>query len=253
MIRKEKSSVHWLEFEMLADIPYLSHAVFLRHGGRSQGALASFNLGYSVGDDPHHVNAHFKQVEELLNFKDIVTSKQNHGIGIVEIGDQELPEAPVGDVLMTNTLQRPLLIKHADCQAAILYDPIHHAVSNVHCGWRGNVQNVYAEAIQAMQKKYGSNPQDILACIGPSLGPQSAQFIHYKTELPESFWDYQIKPFYFDLWAISESQLKGCGVLAHHIEIASIDTFANPTDFYSYRRDKPSGRHGTVVMLKKKG
>ena len=141
------------------------------------------------------------------------------------------------------------MIKHADCQAAIFYDPVHHAVSCVHAGWRGNVQNIYAHAIAFMAGKFHSQPADILVCISPSLGPHFSEFKNYKTEFPESFWPFQIRPNYFNLWEISRTQLQECGILPHHIEIASICTYANEQDFFSYRRDKVTGRNATVVAL----
>lgn len=150
---------------------------------------------------------------------------------------------------MTDEKNVGLMIKHADCQAAIFYDPLHHAVANVHCGWRGNVKNIYREIVEAMGQRYGSRPQDLLVGISPSLGPQASEFRNYIKELPKSFWEFQIKPLYFDLWEISKQQLMGCGILSHHIEIAKICTFSTPEDCFSYRREKRSGRHATIVAL----
>ena len=141
------------------------------------------------------------------------------------------------------------MIKHADCQAAIFYDPVHKALANVHCGWRGNVKNIYRVAVQKMKFTFGTNPKDLLVGISPSLGPDHSEFIHYQTEWPEEFWRFQVRPNYLDLWAIARDQLEQCGLLPHHIEVAGICTFANPQDFFSHRRDKITGRHATVAML----
>ena len=143
------------------------------------------------------------------------------------------------------------MIKHADCQAAIFYDPEHRAIANVHCGWRGNVQNIYRETVREMRRHFASRPENILVAISPSLGPEKAEFINFKKELPEAFLPYQVKPTYFDLWAISRMQLESEGILSHHIQIASICTYSHPEDYFSFRRDnRVTGNHGTVAVLR---
>lgn len=140
-------------------------------------------------------------------------------------------------------------MRHADCQAALLYDPVQKAIGNVHCGWRGSILNIYEEVVMQMNALYGSQPRDILVCISPSLGPMAAEFIHFKKELPESFWKYQVKPTYFDFWEISKRQLLEVGILEKNIEIAGMCTYTNQKDFFSYRRNKLTGHHGTCIAL----
>jgi YfiH family protein len=142
------------------------------------------------------------------------------------------------------------MISHADCQAAIFYDPIQKAIANVHSGWRGNIQNIYASTILKMQQMYGSKPQNLLVCISPSLGPQSAEFTNFQNELPEAFWKFRTPPHHFDFWQISQYQLEESGVLPSHIQIAEIDTLSNPQDYFSYRHSKICGRNATVCALK---
>jgi len=246
MLRKKKGGVRWLEFELFADIPNLRHGVFLRQGGVSTGDYSSLNLSYDSGDNPHHVRENLRKVQKVLKVDDLVCIRQEHGKHVTEaIGN----EAFIGDAFTTETPGRALVIRHADCQAAIFYDPIHHAVANVHSGWRGSVQNIYAATIDFMRVSYGTQPENLLVGISPSLGPNHAEFVNYRQELPESFWEFQVKPNYFDFWGISTMQLRGCGVLPHHIEIAGICTYSHPEDYFSYRRDKARGRHGTIVTL----
>ena len=126
-------------------------------------------------------------------------------------------------------------------------DPVCRAIANVHAGWKGNAQNIYREVIERMHALFRSRPENLLVGISPSLGPDASEFVNWQSELPEFFWEFQFKPNYFNLWELSRKQLLSCGVLAHHIEIASICTYANPQDFFSYRRCKKSGRHGTVA------
>jgi purine-nucleoside/S-methyl-5'-thioadenosine phosphorylase / adenosine deaminase len=249
MIRKERNGIQWLEFELLADCPKLNARVLLRQGGFSTGPYASLNLAYFVDDDREAVRANLNKVSTQLDYPTLIWGHQVHGIAAHHLLQRDSrPNSPC-DILTTPLLQLALLIHHADCQAAIFYDPRHHVLANVHCGWRGNVQNVYAETVRQMQAQYGSKPADLLVAISPSLGPENSEFIHYRRELPESFLPFQFKPTYFDLWDISEWQLRECGILPHHIQIARLNTYAHPEDYFSYRRSKIRGGNATVAML----
>jgi polyphenol oxidase len=251
MIRKESKNIVWLEFELLAPFKNLKHAVFLRHGGYSSGPYQSLNLSYSLHnhEENQNVKANRNKVKEVFGLHTLNESNLRHEDQIVEINHHNNESRPTCDAISTRLTQIALLVTHADCQAAIFYDPINHVVANVHAGWRGNVKNIYGKTVEFMKDRYGSSPQNLHVCISPSLGPNDAEFINFRTELPESFWDYQVKPFYFDLWSISKHQLKNAGVLEHHIQIAGISTLSNPDDYFSYRREKASGRHGTIVEL----
>lgn len=250
MLRKMTDEIHWLEFEQLQEFSQLTHAIFLRHGGHSLSPYHSLNLGSFVNDDPNHVALNLKKIKNIFNLPKFICPKQCHGKKIIEIDPIHDGMTIECDALATKHLGIGLMITHADCQAAIFYDPINHAIANVHAGWRGSVQNIYAETIQFMQSKYGSQPKELLVCISPSLGPNDAEFINYRTELPEMFWEFQIKPNYFNFWEISKYQLQACGILPSHIEIAAISTYANPHDFFSYRYNQNTGRHGCMIALK---
>lgn len=258
MIHKQHNGVQWLEFELLANAP-IAHGCFLRHGGSSSGRLESLNLGRRVGDQPQHVQDNVKKVSAALSHKlsttieEILCARICHGADVYEINASSPQELPISDSLMTQQLHRAIAITQADCQAAIFYDPIHHSIANVHCGWRGNVSNVYQATIEAMRATYGTNPADLLVGISPSLGPEHAEFLNYQNELPQAFWEFQIRPNHFDLWAISRRQLEQAGVLPQHIQIAQIDTY-DSRDYFSHRHAThhkmlPCGRQATVCAL----
>jgi len=260
-------SLQWLTFDLLSECQELTHGVFLRHGGYSSGAYDSLNVGLVTGDDDALVIKNRQLILAKIAEEgkgQLYTERQVHGNRVMEAMPSALMTTPVAmtatpsaleamrecDGLMTDVRGRALLIKHADCQAAIIYDPMHKAVANVHAGWKGMVVNIYGEAIAAMGKRYGSRPEELLVGVSPSLGPTHAQFRNFREEFPESFWEHQQQPGYFDLWAVATEQLAAYGVLRHHIEVAGICTFANAQDFFSYRRDRVTGRNGTVAMLK---
>jgi len=249
MQHKEKNGLKWLEFNLLCNIPTIKHAVFSRHGGHSSAPFGSLNIGYEVGDPKETVAANIQRIKETLKIKDFSLATMEHRSAISEVTAQQIsPKSPC-DGMMTKVPGVGLAVSHADCQAALMYDPVQHVIANVHSGWRGSVLNIYANAIHSLQKRYGSRPENLLVCISPSLGPEDAEFVNYRQELPEQFWEYQIKPNYFDFWAISRNQLEKAGVLPHHIEIAGISTYSHTADYFSYRKEKVTGRNCTLIAL----
>lgn len=250
MLRKQHGAIEWLEFDQFQDFKRLSHRLYLRHGGVSVGNYGTLNFSFKGGDNDTHVEQNYNLIKELSpKSNKIVRAAQCHSARLAKVTDSS-PEVEFScDGLYTLAQQAMLMILHADCQAAIFYDPIRHVLANIHCGWRGNVQNIYREAIFALKRDFGTKPEDLLVSISPSLGPEQAEFTNYRTELPEEFWQFQVKPYYFDLWAISRWQLEKEGILPHHIEIAQICTKSNPSDYFSYRNVKQSGRHATCAML----
>lgn len=249
MIRKKQGKIEWLEFEIFADHPELVHGVFLRHGGVSSGPFGSLNAKGNIGDDEENIAENRKRMLHALNMKRFIGGRQVHGDEVVWVkeGTQEVGDC---DALITDSTNLGLMIRHADCQAALIYDPTKKVLANVHSGWRGNVKNIYRATIRKMMQTFGSKPEDLLVGISPSLGPDHAEFKNYKVEFPEHFWNFQVRPEYFDLWAIARYQFEECGVLPHHVEIAGICTYANKEDYFSYRRDKVTGHHATLAMLR---
>jgi purine-nucleoside/S-methyl-5'-thioadenosine phosphorylase / adenosine deaminase len=249
------NGLSFFQFSLFQSVPGLIHGIFSRHGGISQGAYASLNLSFAVGDDRQKVIHNRDLILETLGIVGIRSLKQVHGKEAVVIQDGPLkasyrvPEERSGDILMTRMTGQGLMIKQADCQSVLFYDPRHRAVANIHCGWRGNVNNVIGEAVKQMMTFYGTQPSDLIAGIGPSLGPCCAQFINYRKEIPPRYWTYQARPYYFDLWRLSRDQLMTAGVLEDHIEIAGICTSCQTQDFFSYRKEKKTGRFATIIAL----
>ena len=203
----------------------------------------TYSLHLEPGPD---LAANLEKTKEHASIKHIALAHQEHGSIVAEVKSSSDP-IPSCDALMTNQQGIGLMIRHADCQAALFYDPIQKAIAAAHSGWKGSVLNIYSNVIAQMKNRYKSDPKDLLVCVSPSLGPKSAEFIHYQKELPRPFWDFQVQTNHFDFWAISRWQLEEEGILPHHIEIAEIDTFKDSNDYFSYRRDGTSRRNGTII------
>lgn len=245
-----KDKLEWLEFDLLKEYPWVAHGVFLRHGGTSGKPFSSLNLSEAVGDHPDNVKVNRERVREVLQIPMVVYAKQEHNANVFEVTSSNLQKIPAADAIFTRVKDLGLAVTHADCQAAVIYDPSKEVIAVVHAGYKGLGQNIYVATINAMKDAAKCNPHDLIVCISPSLGPDHAEYINYKTELPESFWDYQTKPKHFDFWAIAENQLLGAGIQKKNIEITKVCTYCESKDYYSHRREKKIGRHATVAAMK---
>ena len=247
----DKAKIEWLEFDLLEPYPHLVHGVFLRHGGTSKNHCSTLNLGEGTSDHPYAVKLNRELVRKAINMPKLIFPHQTHGMNVHRVTTKNIDKLPHADALFTTEKNIAIGVTHADCQAAIFYDPVHEAIAVAHAGWRGSVQNIYARLLEAMQRDIGTQPQNLMVCISPSLGPDHAEYKNYKQELPQEFWPFQVKPNHFDFWAISRKQLEALGILEKNIEITEVCTILRSLkDYFSHRREKDTGRHGTVVALK---
>jgi YfiH family protein len=230
---------------------FLFHGTFNRHGGASPSPWDSNNVSFGLGDKPENVYANREQIKKTLGFKRLVSAKQVHGSQVYTVGENPTDDLEIDgfDALITNMPGIGLMIQQADCQAVFLFDPENKAIGIAHVGWRGTVADVIAETVFAMSLTFSTEPVDITAAISPSLGPCCAEFVNFRSELPAALHGYQVRPNYFDFWAISHDQLSAAGVRPENIHAAAICTCCN-LDFFSYRRDRNTGRFASVIGIR---
>lgn len=187
---------------------------------------------------------------------DLVFLSQVHGTAVSVISSSanfhEAAESPPeADAIISGLAGAGLAVRTADCQAVLLHDPVGRTAAAIHSGWRGSIADIIGQCIHAMKQKFGTDPADLVAGIGPSLGPCCAEFVHYKTEIPEKYWKYKDDQHRFDFWQISIDQLRAAGVRESQIELSHICTRCNPRLFFSFRGEKTTGRMAAVIGLKK--
>jgi len=230
---------------------FVFHGTFNRHGGVSPSPWDTRNVSFGLGDKSENIYANRKQIKETLDFKRLVSAKQVHGSRVHIINESPADDLEINDfdALITNVPGIGLMIQQADCQAVFLFDPENKAVGIAHVGWRGTVADIIAETVFAMSQAFSTEPVDITAAISPSLGPCCAEFINFRSELPAALHGYQVRDNYFDFWAISRDQLCAAGIRPENIQVAEICTCCNH-DFFSYRRDKNTGRFASVIGIR---
>jgi YfiH family protein len=152
-------------------------------------------------------------------------------------------------------------MNYADCAPIFLYDPAHEAIGLGHAGWQGAIKDLPGAMVRAMVTEFGSNPAEIIAAVGPCIGPccyevdepviglVQERFGEPETLLlavPEGKVD-QGRP-YFDLPEANRRNLVAAGV--QKIEMSDLCTACRTDLFFSHRAEKgKTGRFGTVFIL----
>jgi len=246
----EKRKVEWLEFDLLERYPHVAHGVFLRHGGASRGPYNTLNISDQVGDHPDSVKINREVIRKEIGLEKLFFANQVHGTNVHRVTAKNLDKHATADALFTTERNIGLGAVHADCQAAIFYDPVHEAIGVAHAGWKGLSQNIYGKLVATMHQEIGTQAHNLIVCISPSLGPDHAEYKDYKHKLSPDLWNFQIKPYYFDFWSIGKQQLGVCGVSEKNVELSELCTACNVQDYFSYREEKNTGRNATIVGLK---
>lgn len=237
--------------------PVCRYAMFNRHGGQSRPPFSYLNCSYAVGDDRKAVVANRSAMKETMKLDRLVSVGQVHGDAIhcLEEFPAEDLEIDGYDAIVSPLPDVGLMIQHADCQAVLLCDPVRRIIAAVHSGWRGSVGDILGKTVRLMADRYTARPQDMLAVIGPSLGPCCSEFVNHRLELPDQFHRFRTVDNHFDFWQISREQLTAAGLLSPSISVAGVCTSCSP-DYFSYRRakregDGVTGRNGSVIVLGK--
>ena len=245
------SGISYYQFEIINQLTGVSHGVFTRHAGHSKSPFDSLNIALDIGDDNRSVEKNRDIIAGCFGNRKLVYASQVHSdqVLVIDSGNPGLSAALTGDALVTNIPQIGLVIQVADCQAVMLIDPKRQVVANVHAGWRGSIKNILGRTIRTMEERFGCKSRDLVAGIGPALGPCCAEFINYRTEIPDKFWYYGDKSHHFDFWGISRDQLVAGGVRAEKIAISRICTKCSTDQFFSYRGEGKTGRFAAVIGL----
>jgi purine-nucleoside/S-methyl-5'-thioadenosine phosphorylase / adenosine deaminase len=254
LVKTDRAS--FFQFENLTQYAAIRHGIFTRHFGYSTGVFQSLNVSFGLGDVADNVMANRRLIAQAIESEDLVFADQIHGDQVIVVSSQNSNSemstdrvVGIGDALVTDISGKFLIIQLADCQSVLLYDPIQRVVANVHCGWRGSLKNILERTVHVMHKCFQCNRTDIVAGIGPSLGPCCAEFVNYRNEIPEEFWRYRSADDHFDFWAISRDQLVAAGVLRENIETGNICTKCNSGAFFSYRAERQTGRFASVIGI----
>jgi YfiH family protein len=250
-MKKTGGTLGLLQFENLGRIPNLVHFITTRSGGVSLPPYDSLNLGLHTADNFDKVlaNRALLAKETGIGKEKFLYASQVHSgdvkiIDSTAIGNGVLSQNPRTDATITALPGICLMVMVADCVPILLFDPVKKVSAVIHAGWRGTVYKITSNTIQAMVGHFGCDPADILAGIGPSIGPCCYEVGEDVTEfVTQSFGTtdgYLIrkndtsKP-HFDLWYANQKQLTDNDVLPENIETSALCTMCHSETFFSSR------------------
>lgn len=239
-----------------AGLPEPVRAAFTtRLGGVSGAPYHALNLSIRGGDRPAAVQANRELLAGHLGLPlaDLVFAQQVHGAGVavIERSTARTSEGLPGvDALVTRDRRLALVVLAADCLPVLLADPVAGVVAAVHAGRRGLVAGVLQTALRAMSA-LGAQPARMSAVIGPSAGGccyelPAAMVEDVERGVPRTATRTRAGSPSVDLRAGAQGLLRAAGVAeVRHVDVCTLED----ARFYSYRRDRETGRHAGVVVL----
>lgn len=235
----------------------LTHAVFGRAGGVSPAPFDSLNMSISTGDSLENVRENRRRALAAAGVKAaaVATLWQVHGTEVVVVAAQPGDPLTQADALITNERSVTLFLRFADCVPILLFDPVRRVTGIAHAGWRGTVAGMAQNVVRAMVAKYGCIAADILAGIGPAVGPARYEVGAEVADAARAAFPHESDILqvragksYLDLWTANAAALRSAGVSS--IEVAQLCTAENNNEFFSHRGDNgQSGRFGALIGM----
>ncbi|HSH07218.1 MAG TPA: peptidoglycan editing factor PgeF [Burkholderiales bacterium] len=225
--------------------------VTTRAGGVSGGAHASLNLGLRCGDAAESVLENRRRLGALLPAKPLWLH-QLHGREVLRAVPEQAGDAEAeADASVTTHARTVCAVLVADCMPVFLADVRGEAVGVAHAGWRG----LSAGVIEATVAAFPCAPARLVAWLGPAIGPRvyevgdevRAAFVSQDGEAVAAFVPTRPGHWLADLYALARRRLSSCGV--GRIGGGGFCTYSEPERFYSFRRDRVTGRMAALAWL----
>jgi YfiH family protein len=248
------------------DHPRVLAGTSTRRGGVSTGPFAQLNLAFHTGDDPAHVRTNRDLFSNMVGvpLTKIIWTYQSHSTILKSVTHQDAgrganayEDGIHADALYTRERGLMLAIFHADCVPVFIVHKHQPLIAIIHAGTQGSLQQVTLKNLRQLKQETGIDLKDIDAYLGPSLDfahhPISqarvdevlAIDINYRTIIKKIGGQY-----FLDIPLLNYVHLVDAGLQPHQIHVSNLDTFSNPKDFYSYDRDKQTGRHLSFIYLR---
>jgi YfiH family protein len=237
-----------------------------RQGGSSKPPFDSFNLAFHTGDDMASVHTNRQLFSKMIqvNLNQMIFTNQSHSTVLKKVtskdagkGSNHYEDGVVADALYTTESNILLGIFHADCVPVFIYHPNLPLVAIIHAGTIGSLKGITKLVIDQLVKEINIQPTELIAHLGPSL-----DFAHHPISESRTIELLRLNPdhgaiikkiggtSYLDIPLLNYVQLIDAGLKPNQIHVSNLDTFSNPTDYFSYDRDQKTGRHVSFVYLK---
>ncbi|HMP10716.1 peptidoglycan editing factor PgeF [Hydrogenophaga sp.] len=241
-------------------------AVFTtRQGGVSLAPFDDFNLGDHVGDDAAAVATNRLRLTRSIGVRPVFLS-QVHGCDVAAL-DEHTRDGVEADACVATSAGGACTGMVADCLPVLLADRHGQAVAAAHAGWRGLAAGVLEEAVNALRKTLisaGGAPGDVVAWLGPCIGPQAFEvgeevrqaFVSADSRAAAAFRPQGQGKYLADLALLARHRLQALeiGSITGNDGTARWCTVSQSSRFFSHRRDArvlgSSGRMAACVWLR---
>lgn len=268
---KERKGVTFLSFPALEQTGLVEQAFSTRMGGVSKGDFSTMNFSFTRGDAREDVLENYQRMADALDVdrEQMVLTFQTHTTNVRRVTKEDSGKGVVCerdyrdvDGLITNVPGITLVTFFADCVPLYFLDPVHKAIGLSHSGWRGTVKHMGRVTIEAMAEEFGSRPEDLIACIGPSIcqdcyevGEEVAEEFKqtfHKAYYDKILFDKNNGKYQLNLWAANRIILEEAGILKNNLSVTNICTHCNAEYLFSHRKNaERRGNLSAFLSLKK--
>ena len=222
----------------------ICHGFFGRNGGVSQALFESLNCSPFSGDDVDCIQENRDRIRSSLRATRLITNKQVHGSN-VRLVDRTTDPSTVceADGLVTSQPGIALGALGADCAPVLFADSIAGVIGAAHAGWQGALAGITDAVIKEMCAS-GASEKSIVVAVGPAIQSQSYEvgdrfrenlLKQSPVDAADCFFRHEsTAQVHFDLPAYIALRLKAAGL--ENITVLSVDTYTNPSRYFSYRR-----------------
>jgi YfiH family protein len=232
-----------------------------RAGGVSHAPYEGLNLGDHVGDRPEAVATNRKIFSEAIAARPVFL-RQVHGRHTVML-DPQTPDGTEADGCVTTVSRVACTMMVADCLPVLFATEDGRAVGAAHAGWRGLAgeggQGVLESTLGRLRRASGARATEIMAWLGPCIGPDAfevgpevkAAFVEHDAAAADFFKPHGSGKWLADLQGLARRRLQAMGIARIYGDDGSRQwcTVANPSRFFSHRRDRVGGRFAAGVWL----
>ena len=253
IIHIKKNGIEYMQFRILQE-----YGVINCYTTR----INDFDLSGKIAKEKREYN--YERICNCLDIEraSIVRPNQTH-TDVVERVDEPDSTFDETDGLITNKTGINLVLSFADCTPILIYDTVKKAIGNIHSGWKGTAQKIAQKAVLKMQREYGTNPADLIVCIGPCIKECHFEVKADVKEIYEKEFAYLrrnkdiIKKktnedgrYFIDTTLVNKLILQEVGVKPENIFDSGICTVCNSNIIHSFRSDKEkSGRNVAIIGI----
>ena len=246
-----------IKFKCFEGIDFINYGFSTRLGGTSKGIFSSMNLSFARGDDEKCVSRNFELIADSIGTtpQHMVYAKQTHTTNVLKVGKNECGMGVIRkrdfsdiDGLITNEPGVCLVTSYADCVPLYFVDVKKKCIGLSHSGWRGTVNKIGIKTVEMMIQEFDSNPQDIIAFIGPSICKDCYEIskdvadefskAYSKETIRRILISKSNEKFQLNLHQANRYNLLDAGLMPENIFVTDICTCCNPDLLYSHRASK---------------